>query len=135
MRIKSEILPLGFQKNEKDKKYVELNEENEILSAGVYRDEMPVGWVLKLEEKIEDSQVVKSEIIRFKDVVDEGIEYSEWVKNWLSIIDKEGDDFLNFVQRCDFCKKSSREVEKIIAGPTTYICNECVELCNTILES
>ena len=37
--------------------------------------------------------------------------------------------------RCDFCDKSSREVAKLIAGPTTYICNECVELCHEIVHS
>ena len=36
--------------------------------------------------------------------------------------------------RCSFCGKSQDEVEKIIAGPTVYICNECVELCNDIIE-
>jgi ATP-dependent Clp protease ATP-binding subunit ClpX len=36
--------------------------------------------------------------------------------------------------RCSFCGKSQDEVEKIIAGPTVYICNECIELCNDIIE-
>jgi ATP-dependent Clp protease ATP-binding subunit ClpX len=34
---------------------------------------------------------------------------------------------------CSFCGKSQDEVKKLIAGPTVYICNECVELCNEIL--
>jgi hypothetical protein len=37
--------------------------------------------------------------------------------------------------RCSFCAKPSSEVEKVIAGPGVYICNECVGLCNDILES
>ncbi len=36
--------------------------------------------------------------------------------------------------RCSFCGKSQREVLKLIAGNSAYICNECVELCNEILE-
>ncbi len=36
--------------------------------------------------------------------------------------------------RCSFCGKSQREVSKIIAGPTAYICNECISICNEILE-
>ena len=36
--------------------------------------------------------------------------------------------------RCSFCGKSQDEVEKIIAGPSVYICNECIELCNEIIE-
>ena len=34
---------------------------------------------------------------------------------------------------CSFCGKSQREVRKLIAGPSVYICNECVDLCNDIL--
>ncbi|HTU72011.1 MAG TPA: ClpX C4-type zinc finger protein [Trebonia sp.] len=36
--------------------------------------------------------------------------------------------------RCSFCAKPSAEVEKVIAGPGVYICNECVGLCGDILE-
>ena len=35
--------------------------------------------------------------------------------------------------RCSFCGKRQEQVERIIAGPNVYICNECVELCNSIL--
>jgi ATP-dependent Clp protease ATP-binding subunit ClpX len=35
--------------------------------------------------------------------------------------------------RCSFCGKSQDEVKKLIAGPTVYICDECVELCNDII--
>jgi len=36
--------------------------------------------------------------------------------------------------RCSFCGKSQSEVRKLIAGSSAYICDECVELCNEILE-
>lgn len=36
--------------------------------------------------------------------------------------------------KCSFCGKSQDQVRKLIAGPGVYICNECVELCNEILE-
>ncbi|MBN2647335.1 MAG: ATP-dependent Clp protease ATP-binding subunit ClpX [Thiotrichales bacterium] len=35
---------------------------------------------------------------------------------------------------CSFCGKGQQEVRKLIAGPSVYICDECVELCNDILE-
>jgi ATP-dependent Clp protease ATP-binding subunit ClpX len=35
---------------------------------------------------------------------------------------------------CSFCGKSHSEVKKLIAGPGVYVCNECVEVCSTILE-
>jgi ATP-dependent Clp protease ATP-binding subunit ClpX len=34
---------------------------------------------------------------------------------------------------CSFCGKAQNEVKKLIAGPTVYICDECVELCNDII--
>jgi ATP-dependent Clp protease ATP-binding subunit ClpX len=35
--------------------------------------------------------------------------------------------------RCSFCGKSQNEVKKLIAGPTVYICNECIDICNEII--
>src|SRR5438067_6771303 len=45
---------------------------------------------------------------------------------------KHGDDRTgNLV--CSFCGKSQDEVRKLIAGPTVYICDECIDLCNDII--
>ncbi len=35
--------------------------------------------------------------------------------------------------RCSFCNKSQRDVKKLIAGPSVYVCDECVEICNEII--
>lgn len=35
--------------------------------------------------------------------------------------------------RCSFCGKGQHEVHKLIAGPSVYVCNECIELCNEII--
>ncbi len=35
--------------------------------------------------------------------------------------------------RCSFCGKSRFDVAKVVAGPGTFICNECIELCNQII--
>ncbi len=40
-----------------------------------------------------------------------------------------GDDLL-----CSFCGKSQEEVKKLIAGPSVYICDECIQLCNEIID-
>ena len=42
--------------------------------------------------------------------------------------DKSGSDLI-----CSFCGKSQDEVKKLIAGPSVYICDECIELCNEII--
>lgn len=36
--------------------------------------------------------------------------------------------------KCSFCGKSQRQVKKLIAGPGVYICDECIELCNEIID-
>jgi ATP-dependent Clp protease ATP-binding subunit ClpX len=36
-------------------------------------------------------------------------------------------------QYCSFCGKSKGEVDKLVAGPHVYICNECVEICDLIM--
>ena len=35
---------------------------------------------------------------------------------------------------CSFCGKNQNEVRKLIAGPSVYICNECIDLCNDIIQ-
>ena len=36
------------------------------------------------------------------------------------------------VLRCSFCNKDQNDVRKLIAGPTVFICDECVEVCNEL---
>jgi len=43
---------------------------------------------------------------------------------------REGPDLL----KCSFCGQSQKQVLKLIAGPGVYICNECIDLCNEIIE-
>lgn len=40
----------------------------------------------------------------------------------------------NGALRCSFCGKGQKEVKKLIAGPGVYICDECIELCNDIID-
>jgi ATP-dependent protease Clp ATPase subunit len=42
----------------------------------------------------------------------------------------DGGDLL----KCSFCGKKQKQVKKLIAGPGVYICNECIDLCNQIIE-
>jgi ATP-dependent Clp protease ATP-binding subunit ClpX len=42
----------------------------------------------------------------------------------------EGSELL----KCSFCGKTQRQVKKLIAGPGVYICDECIDLCNEIIE-
>ena len=48
---------------------------------------------------------------------------------------KEGKDGSKAkLMHCSFCGKSQHEVSKLIAGPTVYICDQCVRICNEVLE-
>lgn len=47
--------------------------------------------------------------------------------------DKKGDQENGKLLYCSFCGKSQHEVKKLIAGPSVFICDECVELCNDII--
>ena len=40
----------------------------------------------------------------------------------------------NGALRCSFCGKGQKEVKKLIAGPGVYICDECIDLCNDIID-
>jgi len=46
------------------------------------------------------------------------------------LVKYEGSELL----KCSFCGKSQKQVKKLIAGPGVYICNECIDLCNEIIE-
>src|SRR6195952_3297574 len=48
-------------------------------------------------------------------------------------MDRRRDDHQNGNLSCSFCGKSQKEVRKLIAGPTVYICDECIGLCNDII--
>ncbi len=49
-----------------------------------------------------------------------------------SVMEKKGN---KGIYHCSFCGKSSKVVEKLVAGPNVYICNECVTLCTYYMES
>ncbi len=46
---------------------------------------------------------------------------------------KSDDTTTEDLKHCNFCGKSQQEVPKLIAGPSVYICDECVDLCNEII--
>lgn len=40
----------------------------------------------------------------------------------------------NVILHCSFCTKSQNEVKKLVAGPSVYVCDECIKLCNKIID-
>ncbi|WP_410817409.1 ClpX C4-type zinc finger protein, partial [Paraburkholderia sp.] len=49
-----------------------------------------------------------------------------------SMADKKGSNSEKLLY-CSFCGKSQHEVKKLIAGPSVFICDECIDLCNEII--
>jgi ATP-dependent Clp protease ATP-binding subunit ClpX len=47
--------------------------------------------------------------------------------------ENDGDNKADKLLYCSFCGKSQHEVRKLIAGPSVFVCDECVELCNEII--
>src|SRR5215208_455770 len=47
--------------------------------------------------------------------------------------DQRGNSGRDKVFHCSFCGKSQHEVRKLIAGPSVYVCDECIALCNDII--
>ena len=65
-----------------------------------------------------------------KDKKDEQLEIPSFLRNQEDHDKKDK----SFPYYCSFCGKSQHEVKKLIAGPTVFICDECVDLCVDIIK-
>ncbi|GMU51461.1 MAG: hypothetical protein AMXMBFR33_06070 [Candidatus Xenobia bacterium] len=95
-----------------------------------YREGEQCGWALDLDAQGTRATVTKVEAYQPSKEEGEG-SYATWVEDWIGIIFEEAE----FVLRCTFCGKTRNQVRKLIAGPTCFICDECVGLCQEILAS
>ncbi len=66
----------------------------------------------------------------FADFVEEQDRFRGWAEYGIEQIYNLADTGI----KCHFCEKRQHEVERLIAGPLAYICNECVRLCIQILD-
>jgi hypothetical protein len=57
-------------------------------------------------------------------------EYQNFIEHW---VERIHEDAAQIQPRCSFCEKTSQEVHKLIEGPNSYICDECVRFCQEIL--
>lgn len=108
----------------------ELYPSGDLRHLGYYRDGKPQGWVLDLEQDAPLGALTRTQPYEPEPGEENSSEpFREWVENWVGVIFEEAEHRL----RCAFCGKKQNEVLKLIAGPTCYICNECVQLCQEIL--
>ena len=66
-----------------------------------------------------------------KDKDEEDLEIPSFLRNQKEDHDKKEKSSTSY---CSFCGKSQDEVRKMIAGPTVFICHECVDLCVEIIK-
>jgi hypothetical protein len=128
MRIDASLLPRGWQSEVREGLYAELGPDGQLAHVGFYAGGEPVGWVMDLDPVAGTGRLTKTEVVAFEPGEDDG-DLASWVASWLPRIAVSDGGRLS----CGFCEKKQHEVAKLIAGPSSYICNECVALCHEIL--
>jgi hypothetical protein len=147
IKIDKSYLPADFNTSkDEDGFYAEFHDDGQLAHYGYYVDgELDDRWGLFLEEEGNGAFAQKMMIADFSVeeeadssnghhvelTPEEEQEYVEFVEHWIKRIH---DDSQSPPPRCSFCEKTAQEVRKLIAGPTTYICDECVHFCMEILE-
>ena len=118
--------------------HVELHADGQLARVSFRRDGAAVGRVLDLDPDLCRGRTVEVREFPPPDAADEELDeadrrehFEQWVDHELMLIQ----DRATFAVRCSFCEKLSTEVRKMIAGPTTYICDECVQRCTDVLAS
>jgi hypothetical protein len=104
-----------------------LHHDGSVAEIGFYRGGAPTGWVLHLPLDSEPYLQKKLELGHDPDV-----ELETQVKDWIAKIERSG---LAEGRVCSFCEKDQSEVATLIAGPESYICNECITMAAEILAS
>jgi hypothetical protein len=134
MKLDSSILPEGYGTGVENGLNARFHRDGSLAFYGNYRNGVPKGWVLTVNEHGTEAAVELREEHHYPDE-EEGEAPSDeaafrvWVEHWIGEVHSES----LFSISCSFCGKKQHEVKKLIAGPKTYICNECIGLCNDIL--
>jgi len=134
MRIDKSLLPESYTLDpNQDGLFVEFHPDGQLKTVALHSDGKAVGQSLHLDPGELRAQLVElKDFVHVEDVADAAQDqYATWVAMAVnSIVDRA-----NFVTRCDFCGKSSSQVPRVIAGPTSTICSECIQVCNQVLEA
>lgn len=122
MRIDASFLPEGVNTDgTEDGLFASFYPDGRLAYFGRHLDGMPVGWTLELDEH---GGGVCRRVTEERYHPDEEWTLADWARSWIGRISSRD---------CEFCGKNQYEVRKLIAGPTCYICDECVQLCHEIL--
>jgi hypothetical protein len=131
MRIDNKILPEGTSTGRKEGLYAEFHPDGSLAHFGNYKDGWQKGWSLYLDGTSFSGRVQREQTIVYPeaDVVASEAGFAEWAERWIGEISADA----RSDRQCSFCGKGDGEVRRLIAGPTSYICDECVGICSAIL--
>jgi hypothetical protein len=95
------------------------------------------GWVLEVDADAQTGTL--TQVVRFAapldgDATDKEIALYDWTDQQLQVLSKKLMPS-EYKRSCAFCGRSGEEVSKLIAGPSAYICSDCVVLCNEIMNT
>lgn len=145
-KIDNSFIPPDYNTDkDEDGFYAEFYEDGQLAHYGFYIEgELDDRWAIFLEPEGNGAFAQRTQIAEFTSeeegdntnghhaelTPEEEQEYTDFIEHWVHRIHE---DAATPLPRCSFCEKGSQEVRKLIAGPTSYICDECVEFCQEIL--
>ncbi|MEZ5354667.1 MAG: ClpX C4-type zinc finger protein [Bryobacteraceae bacterium] len=128
--IDASFLAEGFSQNPAEPLYAEFHSNGRLKT---FRSGPPGGEgkviVLQVDRSGEEGRVEEAELSYYEAEPGVDDDFEQWVRHAIRRIY----DLHRHVHRCGFCEKSNAEVTTLIAGPVSYICDECVETCGRIL--
>lgn len=143
-KLDRSVLPEGVSFDRKEGLYAKLGLSGQVMHLGVYENgqRKPGTWALEVAPDGSWARVEQTTAHEWRhgqddpDSEEEPTSLAEWARPWVDTIagatrDKpRGEPSIS----CSFCGKSQREVRKLIAGPSVFICDECISLCNDIIQ-
>jgi hypothetical protein len=139
-KLDRSALPMGVSLVRKEGLYAELDSQGQVVHLGVYQNGKlkPETWSLDVAPDGSWARVQQTKIVEWpRDAFDEeagaSTPLAEWAHDWMKRIAEGMDDRKPANLTCSFCGKGQREVKKLIAGPSVFICDECIGLCSDII--
>jgi len=146
-KIDKTVLPDDYNTTkEEDGFYAEFFEDGQLAHYGYYVEgELDDRWALYLEPDGNGAFSQRTLTVDFVSqeeghsnnghhpelTPEEEEEYENFISQWVDRIHEDGP---RIIPRCSFCERRGEEVKKLIEGPSSFICDECVRSCQEILD-
>jgi hypothetical protein len=135
-RIDAAWLPQGYSTAEQKGLFAQFYDDGQLAVFG-YQPGQGESTILYLDRDASDGRVVRTTIFsHLPDLAGEIFEYEvepDRFPGWAAACIEEICLAAGPNPRCAFCDKTREEVSQLIAGPRSYICNECIALCHQII--